>query len=310
MQMSRMYSWVRSRQLEGTYPGDRYTGCRVITACRVSRGYGYPPEEAWPYIKNTDPWPPTEPPGLDAIAKKFRLWFYQRVRNVDECKQVLRFNGGLPVHVAVAADLRAWSDAPSGNIPLPSNDSAPPDTHSVLIEGYNDSRQVLKFANSWGAGWGDGGYGYLPYAYFERLLNEAWACFPELGSRPPHDPPREYEVSEWGEHSLTGGVLHGADVYSRRFDENIAWAFGVARDEFLDVEELFVRPEWRNKGFGHELTQSMIERADKESLQIRFWVTQADATQASLGSFARMTAAHGLGFTQSPFRWAQWLVSR
>jgi C1A family cysteine protease len=38
--------------------------------------------------------------------------------------------------------------------------------HAVLAVGYDHARRLITFRNSWGAAWGDGGYGYLPYAFF------------------------------------------------------------------------------------------------------------------------------------------------
>ena len=32
-------------------------------------------------------------------------------------------------------------------------------------ESYNDEKQYFQFQNSWGIGWGDNGYGYIPYSY-------------------------------------------------------------------------------------------------------------------------------------------------
>jgi C1A family cysteine protease len=49
--------------------------------------------------------------------------------------------------------------------------------HSVLIVGYDDARKItnpsskksttgaFKIRNSWGPGWGEAGYGWLPYEY-------------------------------------------------------------------------------------------------------------------------------------------------
>lgn len=47
--------------------------------------------------------------------------------------------------------------------------------HAVLGVGYDDGKQLLKFRNSWGPSWGEQGYGYLPYAYFNSsLVADCW----------------------------------------------------------------------------------------------------------------------------------------
>lgn len=45
------YGFVRARQLEGTFPGDKQTGVWPITGRRISYGWGQPPEESWPYLR-------------------------------------------------------------------------------------------------------------------------------------------------------------------------------------------------------------------------------------------------------------------
>ena len=39
-------------------------------------------------------------------------------------------------------------------------------------------RGALKIRNSWGTGWGEGGYGWLPYRYVENgLAVDFWSLF-------------------------------------------------------------------------------------------------------------------------------------
>ncbi len=48
--------------------------------------------------------------------------------------------------------------------------------HAILIVGYDDTKKLFKFKNSWGAGWGDHGYGYLPYDfYFLGDMFDLWS---------------------------------------------------------------------------------------------------------------------------------------
>jgi len=89
----RMYSYVRSRQLEGTYPGCPKTGTWPVTAFRVAKGWGVPSEQDWPYDGSAEHWPPGEPPGMDARAKLRRMAAYLRVRSEAETKTVLGLLG-------------------------------------------------------------------------------------------------------------------------------------------------------------------------------------------------------------------------
>src|SRR5580704_5045853 len=106
------YQYVRARQLDGTYPGDRTTGTWPISRWRIAWGWGAPPEKAWPY--NTSIWPPVEPPGMDILARKHLGVRYQRVRSLDECRYLLAFYSPLPVSIDIT---RNWFDPPKGRIP-------------------------------------------------------------------------------------------------------------------------------------------------------------------------------------------------
>src|ERR1700746_3480472 len=85
---SALYTFVRGRQLEGTFPGDAVTGVWPISDLRIRYGWGSLPDDAWPN-DSAGPWPPLEPLGLDALAKKYRIDCYQRVRTMQECKVVV-----------------------------------------------------------------------------------------------------------------------------------------------------------------------------------------------------------------------------
>ena len=53
--------------------------------------------------------------------------------------------------------------------------------HAVTIVGYDDSRGALKMANSWGTGWGNGGYCWLSYDFVSQYAWEAWTMTDRLG---------------------------------------------------------------------------------------------------------------------------------
>lgn len=45
-------------------------------------------------------------------------------------------------------------------------------THAVCIVGYDDAAQAFKIKNSWGLGWGDGGYGWIKWQDLETWEGE------------------------------------------------------------------------------------------------------------------------------------------
>jgi GNAT superfamily N-acetyltransferase len=243
-----MYSYVRARQLEGTYPGHHKTGCFAISGLRIARGWGGPCSTQWPYDGSAANWPPVEPPDMDEAAKPFRICAYQRVRSVEECKSALRQD--IPVMVALEIT-EDWHSPAGGKIGMPKPDAKSKGSHSVLICSYNDTETSFAFQNSWGADWGDKGFGYIPQRYFEIYQIEAWTIFPELLDKLVGDGIRN---RAWGlPDCFAKTPLVGVEVYDAPNDECIGWAFLVARQGFADIEEFFVRPTYRGKGYGTDL---------------------------------------------------------
>jgi hypothetical protein len=53
--------------------------------------------------------------------------------------------------------------------------------HEIELVGYDATRGLVKFANSWGAGWGKGGYFYMSTEDFGKALSEGGdATFPAV----------------------------------------------------------------------------------------------------------------------------------
>lgn len=41
----------------------------------------------------------------------------------------------------------------------------------MLVVGYSDQYQAFKLVNSWGEGWGDGGFVWVDYEAFENVFD-------------------------------------------------------------------------------------------------------------------------------------------
>jgi len=131
------------------------------------------------------------PPGAHEDARKHRvlseLYLLRAPNNVDEMRGILAgANGRRPMPVCVGLAIFDGC-VENGRFEFPVAEekdgrlvskNAFKGVHEVLLVGYEDNsaekgggRFILR--NSWGAGWGDGGYGTVSYAYVECFSHEA-----------------------------------------------------------------------------------------------------------------------------------------
>jgi C1A family cysteine protease len=59
----------------------------------------------------------------------------------------------------------------NGAIPMPGATEPEDGGHCMLIVGYNNANGTFLVRNSWGIGWGQQGYGTMPYDY---ILSPQW----------------------------------------------------------------------------------------------------------------------------------------
>ena len=120
----------------------------------------------------------------------------------------------------------------------------------------------------------------------------------------PHQPSGRDVQVHWGITDILGTILHCAEVLDAAADECIAWAFLVLRDGFADVEEFFVRPTYRGRGYSSILATMVGEIAQSQNVPLRLWVTHADAGRSGDPAFHRVLEHLGLALMASGCRWA------
>lgn len=171
---SRLFIYKATRKLLG-WKGD--TGAYLRDTMKAMVLFGAPPERYWPYVeaKYED-----EPDAFCySFASNFQALKYFRLDPPGMApKDVLlnvkkRLAAGLPCMFGFSV----YSSMPgvnSGNshIPYPTSADRLSGGHAVIAVGYDDAEGSLLIRNSWGANWGDAGYGWLPYAYVETELAE------------------------------------------------------------------------------------------------------------------------------------------
>jgi C1A family cysteine protease len=147
---------------------DNDEGMTIREAMKIVQKEGVCPLSLMPYLEDRIDVPPSK--RQLAAALPYRARSYARISSIGEAQRYLLGNcfvAGLMVH-------QSFIQAPRGRIPSPQRGDPFVGGHALCVVGYNARRGEFLFANSWGEGWGDGGYGVISYEVFLALLMDAW----------------------------------------------------------------------------------------------------------------------------------------
>ncbi len=167
------------------------TGAFLRTTMGALVLFGVPPEEYWPYvIADFD----KEPSAFCyAFAQNYQAISYYRLDPSGTTKDVLltriktNLAAGLPSMFGFTVYSSISQAATSGKIPYPTAGEKVAGGHAVVAIGYDDAMKIknanasaaattgaLLIRNSWGTGWGSGGYGWIPHDYVLKGLAVDW----------------------------------------------------------------------------------------------------------------------------------------
>lgn len=167
---SRLFVYYEERVREGTVTTD--SGAYGHDGFKVLRKTGAPPEELWPYDINQFATKPTQTafdaaaehkieryihPGLGGVSKIERVESFKRVLSN---RQTIAF--GFPVYESFESEALAST----GVMEVPQRGERIIGGHEVLLVGYLEEEPDYGLVrNSWGDGWGLGGYFLAPWAW-------------------------------------------------------------------------------------------------------------------------------------------------
>lgn len=158
---SRLFIYYNERVLIHTVNSD--SGAYIRDGIKTMNKQGVCAEINWPY----DITQFTQKPSPLCYDKALtnQVLSYMRINNTSLNQLRSCLSEGFPFVFGFSVYESFRSIGKNGLMPMPKPSEELLGGHAVMAVGYDDTKQVFIVRNSWGKGWGDKGYFYMPYAY-------------------------------------------------------------------------------------------------------------------------------------------------
>lgn len=171
--LSARFIWMASKETDEytAYPSAfiELDGTSLKAALKVAKKYGVVEDSVLPFTPGH--LFSGDVPTFYAIAAKLRIASYFNLgRNVDDWRKWIATVGPILTRLNVDS---TWDNATAtkGKLVAYKKNEAR-GGHAVALVGYTPDSFVVR--NSWGTGWGDGGFGYASNAYAKAAFTEAY----------------------------------------------------------------------------------------------------------------------------------------
>jgi len=186
--LSEKFLYYTTRVNIAKWPINEDSGAYIRDTMKAMVKYGVALEKTFPYLTNgqTDcSYSDSPPPSAYTEALNYQVTKYATITDKSQSNLKILLQNGYAFIGGVTCYENFFSDT-NGLIPVPQGQVI--GGHALLFVGYDDTKQVFKFKNSWGVSWGDKGYGYLPYEYFRtNKVDDIWTIYAQEYDNKPFE---------------------------------------------------------------------------------------------------------------------------
>ncbi len=177
--VSRMFIYYNARaaliEAEGGELEDQ--GTTILSCMSALEQNGACSEGAWPFVEAQVNEAPDDASYEE--ARQFLIEGFEQVPT-DAAAWKTALAAGYPIIFGLKLFDSFDKQKAKGVVPPPTPKEAGRESHgghAMLCVGYSDADEVFIVRNSWGPGWGDGGYCYVPYRYMmnpDYNFDDSW----------------------------------------------------------------------------------------------------------------------------------------
>jgi C1A family cysteine protease len=174
---SRLFTYFNGREAEGSTDTD--SGAMIRDVVKAIKDDGICSEQCWPY--DISKFAMRAPDPCYAEALKHQSLKYHRIPYLNSMKSCLAQGHPFVFGFSVYESFESPEVARTGIVPMPGPSEQLLGGHAVMAVGYDDTLKSVIVRNSWGVGWGVGGYFWMLYDYISNpnLADDAWVITSE-----------------------------------------------------------------------------------------------------------------------------------
>jgi C1A family cysteine protease len=177
--LSILYVYYLERWIEGTVDSD--AGAEIRNGIKVLTKWGCCQDSLMPFCDDGYTFRIEPTPDAFADGSNHKAISYMRIQSLSNMKSCLYMGRPFIIGLSVYESFEKVNSY--GIVPLPGINERLLGGHCMLCVGYDDIKKVFIIKNSWGTGFGDKGYIYVPYDYLSNceLASDMWCVFSEQG---------------------------------------------------------------------------------------------------------------------------------